>query len=205
MYYQQLNKLILGKLLADLKLGRACLEESECPREIKIHNDYLELDNKIYDYEIDLRFYQKVSELLIEVCPHYSDVVGDLVYNSLNQRTNNENAVDTVCTHAVIVREWVSNNGSLVITGYQLMSDKFKGMIFETGGQWLAALRFQKHSWDYFASRLHTSDIALFPYFCDLFSSGDVQPTNLSKKLLEILDKCLPDWYPLLRCTNLGL
>ena len=204
MKLEQLEGLLLRKIVDDLNLSRAQLEESEAPQLIQVCNGFLEIDSETYSYEIELPFYKILCSMLIRVCPHYVDVLGDFLYHALNKRTHSSTAVDQVHTHSAIIREWHSINGSLKIEAMQVMSDTFKACIFETGGEWLIALRFKRRSWEYFASRLHTSEIALFPYICDLFTGGKIEEVEPSIKLIKTFDKCLPDWHPLLRCTSLG-
>lgn len=204
MRLKQIEGLLLKKIIDDLNLSRAQLEESEDGQLIQIYENVLEINDNSYSYEIEFPFYATLCSMLIRACPHYGDVLGDLVYNALNQRTHNKTAVDQVCTHCTIVRQWSSLNGSLSLKAIQVIADVFKACIFETGGEWLVALRFKRRSWEYFASRIHTSEIAKFPYICDLFTGGKVEESQPLIKLTEILDKCLPDWHPLLRCSSLG-
>lgn len=203
MIRKELKGLILDKILTDLKLERAQIEKANEPHIIKINGVSVKIDGERYEYEIELPFYQKLCEILVDSCSHYKDILGDDVYYQLNKRTHNDTVVGIIGTHCVIVKKWLAQNGNIRIFGYQLMSDVFRGFIFSTGGQWLAALRFNKKSWEYFASRQRTVDLALFPYFYDLFASGKIEQSTEKENLTEILDKCLPDWHPLLRCTNL--
>lgn len=199
-----LKGLILGKILTDLKLERAQLEEAEEPHDIQLHDEYLKFDGIEHPYEVDLPFYRRLCIALVDVYPHYKDILGDDVYYNLNRRTHNDTTIDVVGTQCVIVKRWSSKNGSIQVVGYQLMSDTFRGFVFETGGQWIVAIRFNKRSWEYYASRQRSTEIALFPYFADLFITGEVVPVKSEEKLLEILDKCLPDWYPLVKSGSLG-
>jgi hypothetical protein len=198
MNYKDVEILILGKILSDLKLNHSRLEEGEKRHQIRILEECLIVNGERLNYEIELSIYRQICGLLIESYPHYTDVIGDVVHNTLNQRITNETAVDTVGTHCAIVKQWISQNGRIVIRGYQIMSDNFRGSIFSTGGQWLVAIRFNKKPWEYFASRLHTGEIGLFPYFCDLFLKGKIEQEKPQENVQSVLEKALPDWHPLL-------
>lgn len=204
MNINEIKGLSLDKILTDLKLEKAQLEEAVEPHTIDFHKSFLQFDDIQYSYEIDLSLYKKLCGALVEVFSHYKDVLGDDIYYVLNKRTNNESVVDLAGTQCVIVKQWKSDNGSIRIHAYHLMSDSFRGFVFETGGQWLIGLRYNKKSWEYYASRQRCSEIALFPYFADLFATGEIKETKASIKLAEIFDKSFPDWYPLVKCTNLG-
>jgi len=201
---QQLKGMLLNKILMDLKLGRAQLEEAEEPHTLQLHNEYLKFDGIDYPYIVDLPFYKMLTGLLIDVYPHYKDVMGDDIYYNLNRRTHNDAVVDVLGTLCVVVKRWEAKNGNICISSCQLMADTFRGFVFETGGQWIGAIRFNKKSWEYYASRQRSVDIGLFPYFADLLATGKVEPRKPDESLSQILDKCLPDWYPLIKCANLG-
>lgn len=201
---QDLRGMVLNKILMDLKLGRAQLEEVEEPHTLRLHPEYLTFDGIDYPFLVDLSFYKLLTGLLVDIYPHYKDVLGDDIYYNLNRRTHNDTVVDVLGTLCVVVKRWEAKNGNIYVSAYQLMADTFRGFIFETGGQWIAAIRYNKKSWEYYASRQRSVEMALFPYFADLLATGQVEPRKPEEKLSEILDKCLPDWYPLLKCPNLG-
>lgn len=194
-----LKGLLLGKIVTDLKLEKAQLEEADEPHDINIASDSLTFDNILYPYEIELSLYRKLCGALVEVYAHYKDVVGDDVYYLLNQRTHNDTSIDLLGTQCIIVKKWQGSNGNLQVAAYQLMSDAFRGFVFETGGQSIVGIRYNKRSWEYYASRQRCNDLALYPYFADLFSTGQVEQVKHTEKLIAILDKSLPDWYPLVK------
>lgn len=204
MNHKKLKGLILGKMLVDFKLERSQFLEGQKHHEINILEDSFVFDGEEFFYEIDLPIYKKISYLMIDIHPYYKDILGDDIYFSLNKRVNHDTVVDVIGTQCVIIKKWESKNGNLMVTSYQLMSDSFRGFILETGGQWVIAIRFNKRSWEYYASRQRSTELALFPYLADIFFSGEIVSMKNEEKLSRILDKSLPDWYPLLKELHVG-
>lgn len=199
--FKGLESLVVRSLLADLQIGRSRLVQLAEPIKIQCFENHFIKNEHIIEYDFgDLTFYQEVIELLIKAFPHYPDILGDFIYQMLNERVHHDVLIDRVCTHCVNIRCWRSFSNGMAITAYIMASDIFRGVVFETGSQWLTLIKYNRESWSFFASRKHTSDLAIYPYVCDLFTRGRVETLKESKPISAILDLSLPDWYPLNKC-----
>lgn len=181
--------MIIKELLTDLKTWQPKGGEQQQP---------LCLADALPTDVVDLECYTTMIQLLSIIHKHYPNILGDLIFQTINMRTNRYASTDVLNNRQVMIRKWVSHSNNAQIELLQVVGNQFKLNILGTGNQFLLALKAAKQSWEFFSSKMHCSNLGLFPYMLDMFGNGRIEDTSMRAPLEEILNKSLPDWHPLL-------